>query len=189
MCFTGLFPAQKCSLFFPPYGSANLERKPQTTRADSPFGMQYGFTANTYVKKGKEVSNDFMSILWLDDMVEILALLFVFKERGKEKQGDGFFFKTFQLVQEFKVQFEHSFPRLSPGLAYSRCFCGAGFIVPSPARGHCVCMMCVLAPTEHFHRTGVVVESRMKRKAGGGERKHFSDSNINSTLTSHWSCL
>lgn len=66
MCFTGLFPALKCSFF--PYGSANLERKPQTSGADSLFGMQYCFTANTYVKKRKEVLNDFMFILWLDNI-------------------------------------------------------------------------------------------------------------------------
>lgn len=47
-------------------------------------------------------------------------------------------------------------------------------------RGHCVCMMCVLAQTKHFHRTSVVGESRIKRKAGG-ERKHFSGSN-------EWTC-
>lgn len=84
----------------------------------------------------------------------------------------------FKVFQEFKVQFEQSFPCLSPGLAYSRCFWGAGFMVLSPTRGHCVCMMCLLAQTEHFHRTSVVVKSRMKRKAGGGgERKHFSGLN------------
>lgn len=44
----------------------------------------------------------------------------------------------------------------------------------SPARGHCVCMMCVLAQAEHFHQTSVVVESRMNRNTGGGERKHYS---------------
>lgn len=39
----------------------------------------------------------------------------------------------------------------------------------SPVRGHCVCMMCVLAQTEHFHRVSVVVESRLKKK--GWRRK------------------
>lgn len=81
------------------------------------------------------------------------------------------------LVQTFKVEFELTCPRLSPGLACIRCFCGAGFMVLSPARGHCVCMMCVLARTKRFHQTSVLVESRMKRHAVGGERKHFSGSN------------
>lgn len=69
---------------------------------------------------------------------------------GKSETGWEIF-KTFQLVQESGVQFEHSFPCLPPGLAYSPCFCGAGFMVLSPARGHCVRMMCVLARPEHFH--------------------------------------
>lgn len=99
------------------------------------------------------------------------------KRFGGEGDHRDRFLKMFQLVQEFKVQFEQSFPLLSPGLANSRCFCGAGFMVLSPARGHCVRMMCALARTEHFHRTSVVVERGMKRKAGGGERKHFSGSN------------
>lgn len=50
----------------------------------------------------------------------------------------------FQLVQELKVQFEHSFPLLSPGLAYSCCFCGAGFMVLSQSeRALCVHDVCV----------------------------------------------
>lgn len=50
----------------------------------------------------------------------------------------------FQLVQEFKVQFEHSFPSLSPGPAYSCCFCGAGFMVLSQSeRALCVHDVCV----------------------------------------------
>lgn len=55
-------------LFFFSHGTANLERKPLTSRTDSLFGMQYCLTANTYVKEAKEVSSDFMSILWLDDI-------------------------------------------------------------------------------------------------------------------------
>lgn len=39
-----------------------------------------------------------------------------------------------------------------------------------------MCMMCVLAQTEHFHRISVVVESKMKRKAGGGQGEHLSGS-------------
>lgn len=60
-------------------------------------------------------------------------------------------------------------------------------IVLSPVRGHCVCMMCVLAQTEHFHRISVAVESKMKRKAGGGQGKHLSGSYCMLSLTPH--CL
>lgn len=180
MRFTGLFPALKSS-FFPPYGSSNLERKPQTSRADSLFGMRGCFTANTYVKKGRRF-HDFMSIYggWMIyygwNTYPTMDRCYL-KRFGGEGDHRDRFLKMFQLVQEFKVQFEQSFPLLSPGLANSRCFCGAGFMVLSPARGHCVRMMCALARTEHFHRTSVVVERGMKRKAGGGERKHFSGSN------------
>lgn len=42
--------------------------------------------------------------------------------------------------------------------------------VLSPVRRHCVCVMCVLAQTEHFHQASVVVESKMKKQAEGRTR-------------------
>lgn len=45
-----------------------------------------------------------------------------------------------------------------------------------------MCMMCVLAQTEHFHQASVVVESRMKRKArGGGGREKRGNTSVAQT--------
>ena len=147
------YRAVHCTTLFP-YASAHLERKPQTSRADNVF-LCVILLYNTYVWRKSDFIWVHVCMVFRSYTITVVSIQ-IWKDS---------YFSYIQCFYDILPRVQGQLLAHFSLLVSSHCVCGSSFMVLSPVRGHCAHMMCLLAQTEYFHQTTVVVESRMKRKA------------------------